>query len=67
MRDVNFLCRGDRNEPLNSGHHCAPVSLADDVLEIPDREHRDRVRAAREATLKEMMKLQQTRGEEGND
>lgn len=41
--------------------------LAHDVVEVPDRAGRARVRAAREQTLKEIVKLQQTRGAEGNE
>lgn len=61
-----FQEREHASHPLNDADELG-MSLADDVLEIPEREHRDRVRAAREATLKEMAKLHQTRGEEGND
>jgi len=61
-----FQEREHASHPLNDADELG-MSLADDVLEIPEREHRGRVRAAREATLKEMTKLQQTRGDEGND
>src|ERR1019366_10427851 len=51
-----FQEREHASHPLNDADELG-MSLADDVLEIPEREHRDRVRAAREATLKEMAKL----------
>jgi hypothetical protein len=43
------------------------IAVAYDVLEVPDPGTRERVRAAREKTLQEILKLQQNRGSEGND
>jgi hypothetical protein len=43
------------------------IQLADDVLRTPDRATRDRVRALRKETLQAILKLQQSRGDEGND
>jgi hypothetical protein len=43
------------------------IAIAHDVLELPDPIVRARVRAAREKTLQDILKLHQTAGEEGND
>jgi hypothetical protein len=61
-----FQQREHASHPLNDADELG-MSLADDVLEIPDRAHRARVRAASEETLKEIVKLQQNRVEESND
>jgi hypothetical protein len=61
-----FQEREHASHPVNDADELG-MCLADDVLEIPDRAHRDRVRAAREETLKEIVKLHQNRGGESDD
>jgi hypothetical protein len=61
-----FQQRNHASHPVDDGDELG-MCLADDVLEIPDREQRDRIRTAREHTLKEMVKLHETRGAKGND
>jgi hypothetical protein len=43
------------------------VWVAHSVIEMPDREHRDRARAVRRQALKEIAKLHRPGGEEDND
>jgi len=61
-----FQDRKHASHPVNDADELG-ICLADSVLNMPERNHRDRTRALREKTLKDMVKLQQTRGDEGND
>jgi predicted DNA-binding protein len=55
-----FQERQHASHPLNDADELG-IALADDVLEMPDRSDRDRVREAREQTLRDIVKLQQER------
>jgi hypothetical protein len=61
-----FQERAHATQPINDADELG-VSLADMVLQEPNRERRQRWRSAMENTLKEIVRLQQTRGAEGND
>ena len=61
-----FQDRKHASLPVNDADELG-IFLADNVLNMPDRAQRDRTRSANETTLKEIVKLQQTRGDEGND
>lgn len=43
------------------------ITIAHEVLELPDPADRERLRSARERSLQEMIRLHRSRGEEGND
>ncbi|WP_439409755.1 hypothetical protein ACNJX9_17775 [Bradyrhizobium sp. DASA03076] len=60
-----FQDRSHASRPTNDTDELG-VWLAHDVVDAPDREARARIRAAREKALKEIVKLHQTGGEEGN-
>jgi hypothetical protein len=60
-----FQDRRHASHPVNDADELG-ICLADNVLHMPDRAARDKVRAAREKTLKEIVKLQQQR-ERGYD
>jgi hypothetical protein len=55
-----FQDRKHASHPVNDADELG-IFLADNVLEVPERAARDRVRSAREKTLKEIVKLQQQR------
>ena len=61
-----FQEREHATQPLNDADELG-IALADMVLNVPDRAARTKVRESREKTLKDLVKLHQTRGEEGND
>jgi hypothetical protein len=61
-----FQTRPHASHPTNATDDLG-VWLAHDVIEMPDRQHRAAVRASREQALKEIVKLQETKGEEHND
>jgi predicted DNA-binding protein len=60
-----FQDRKHASHPVNDADQLG-IFLADDVAHLPERAKRDRVRGARESTLKEILKLQQQR-ESGDD
>ena len=60
-----FQERQHATQPLNDTDDLG-IALANMVLSTPDRDHRARIRAAQERSLKDIVKFQQTKGE-GND
>ncbi|MCK1652256.1 hypothetical protein IVA88_12515 [Bradyrhizobium sp. 149] len=61
-----FNVRAHASQPINDADQLG-IALADMVLTTPDDASRGKVREAQEQTLKEIVKLQKSRGVEGND
>ena len=61
-----FQERSHATYPINDADELG-IALAHHVLDAPDRAARDRIRKAKEEMLREILQLQQQRGEEGND
>jgi predicted DNA-binding protein len=61
-----FQERQHATQPINDADQVG-IALADMVLNVPERTARANMRVTMEKTLKDMVKLQQSRGEEGND
>lgn len=61
-----FQERGHVTQTLNDADALG-IALADMVLRTPDREARARLRTLMEESVKEIVRVQNSRGEEGND
>jgi hypothetical protein len=60
-----FQSRKHASHPVNDADELG-ICLADDVLNLPDRDARARVRQAREKTLKEIVRVQKQRGSDND-
>jgi hypothetical protein len=60
-----FQDRAHASHPLNDADELG-IALADNVLKMPDRSHRNRAREAREQTLRDIVKLQRDRGSDND-
>jgi hypothetical protein len=61
-----FQQRPHATRPTNNTDELG-IDIAHDVLELPDPIIRARLRAAKEKSLQDILKLHQNRGDEGND